>query len=362
MTSAALAALLWGVALFRLTRTLARPHAGALRALTIALFAIAVGATVNVPAVAAAVDSAAHWPNVTAAIQNATIVVTAAGNQVMLLHLDRGAQLRPAAVSLRWCAAAATCVAVVVLFIVAGRGPVVFGQAFGTGVGATGWLAVARVVAYLYSFPVLVEVAWLCRRQSTRTSLGAGVALLGVGAAAVSVALMLRLVYLGGRALDTWAPLVVYSAGSIALDLGGLLIAVSVVLTPVSGWVRGTVSLRTLASLWSAVVAAQPRVLSRSPDVGGAAEAAEHRVVQIQDGLYMMALTRGSTVTSSTPLKIGPRRAAARIAAWVADPQDQGVRLDMFAAPEGMPDAEWVRLIADAYRRNEPTAAKETTR
>lgn len=362
MAATALAVLLWGAALFRLTRTLARPHAGALRALTIALFAVAVGATVNVPAVAAAVNSAAHWPYVTAAIQNAAIVVTAAGNQVMLLYLDRGAQLRPAAVSLRWWAAAATCVAVVLFFFVAGRGPVVSGQAFGTGVGATGWLAVARVVAYLFSFPVLVEVAWLCRRQSTRTSLGAGVAVLGVGAAAVAVALMLRLVYLGARELDTAVPAVVYTAGSIALDLGGLLVAVSVVLTPASGWLRGTVSLRTLTSLWTAVVAAQPRVLSRSPDVRGAQGTAEHRVVQIQDGLYLMALTRGSTVASTTPPEIEPRRAAARIAAWVADPEDQGVRLDMFAAPEGLPDAEWVRLIAEAYRRNEHTAARATAR
>lgn len=362
MAATALAVLLWGAALFRLTRTLARPHAGALRALTIALFAVAVGATVNVPAAAAVVNSVLRWPDATAAIQNAATVVTAAGNQVMLLYLDRGAQLRPAAVRNRSCAAAATFGVVILFFLAAGRGPVVSAQAFGTGVGATGWLGAARVVTYLYSFPVLIEVVWLCRRQSTRTSLGAGVAVLGVGAAAVAVALVLRLVYLGAVALDAVVPSVVYSAGSVALNLGGLLVAVSMVLAPVSGWLRGTVSLRTLTSLWTAVGAAQPRVLCRSPEVHGAAAIADHRVVQIQDGLYLMALTRGSAVTSTASPEIAAPCAAARIAAWVADPEDQGVSLDMFVAPQGLPDAEWVRLIADAYRQIKHTGAEDTVR
>lgn len=352
--------LLWGAAAFRLTRSLARPHAAALRALTIALFAIAVGATMNVPAAASAVKSGLGWTNATAAIQDAAVVVTAAGNQVMLLHLDRGARLRPAAVRNRWCAAAAACAAVFLLVFAAGRGPMTSTADFGTGVGATGWLGAARVVAYLYALPVLVEVVLLCRRQATKTNLGLGVAVLGVGAGFTLLAVLLRLVYLGARALGVTTPSIVYPAGSAALDLGGLLIALSTVLAPVAEWVRGRVDLRTLTPVWAAVVAAQPQAVSRSPHVHGAAATAEHRVVQIQDGLYLMALTRGAAVTSTVPPESEPPRAAARIAAWVADPKDQGVSLDMFAAPESLPDADWVRLIAEAYRHIKRTAAPET--
>lgn len=360
MAVVVVASLLWAAALFRFARSRARPHAGALRALTIALFAIAVAATMNVPAAASAVKFVLGWPNATAAIQDAAVVVTAAGNQVMLLHLDRGSQLRPAAVRYRWCAAATVCAAVFLLVLAAGRGPVASTAAFGTGVGATGWLGAARVVAYLYALPVLVEVVLLCRRQATRTNLGIGVAVLGVGAGFTLLAVLLRLVYLVARALVVTTPSIVYVAGSAALDLGGLLIALSTVLAPVAEWVRGRVDLRTLTPVWTAVVAAQPQAVSRSPRVRGAAATAEHRVVQIQDGLYLMALTRGSAVTSTAPPEFEPPRAAVRIAAWVADPKDQGVSLDMFAAPGSLLDADWVRLIAEAYRRIKRTSALET--
>ena len=172
--------LLWAAALVRLVRGRRRRHAGSLHAITVALFAIALAGTVDIPYISTLMDRMTRWTNTGPALKSVCIIVAAAANQVMLLHLVRGRSLRRRDVKVRWWAAAAASALSLVLFAAAGRLPV--DDMFTRDLGVHPWAAASRLLVELYAAYVLslvallgsVSVTWPRCDGATRLHLGVG--------------------------------------------------------------------------------------------------------------------------------------------------------------------------------------------
>ena len=130
MDTIGVAVLLWLAAGIRIWRSAQKPHAAGLRALAIALVAIAIAATVNIQVVATWVDTTSRWANIGDLVKQITIVVAACGNQVMLLHLQADSSGDTAGVYRdeparrirgHWAVAAGVSALSMMLFLIGGR-------------------------------------------------------------------------------------------------------------------------------------------------------------------------------------------------------------------------------------------------
>ena len=232
------ALLLWCAAGFRWWRLAQRPHAPALRAIAIALVAIAVAATVNVPSIARGLDRLVDWPNIADVIKQIGIVIAACGNQMMLLHLDRGTDMGPNAARARWTLAGVVSLGSVALFLAAGRVQEAAGDHFAEAYAGTRWLAESRLLVTVYAGLMLGAVVVLCVRHATATALGRGVVVVGAGAAVMVVYCVLRVVYIGGHRLGYAVPASLYTAGTDLAKLGLPLVAIGTLAPAAEAWLR----------------------------------------------------------------------------------------------------------------------------
>lgn len=216
-------------------------------------------------------------------------------------------------------------------------------------IGGHHWAAASRLVVELYAAYVLSKVALLCRRELNRSPLGRGLALLGAGAATLVVHAALRMAYIGGNALGLGVPVGVFRVGSVVAALGLGLVAIGTMATPVEQALRARLELRNLTPLWRDTTGSAPQSMSRNFVPGGAAASVDHRVVQVQDAMYLMAVDRGSDGAEIGD-ELPPSRAA-RISRWVSDESDQSVTPAHLAAPVGVSDRTWIQMIASQHRR-----------
>jgi hypothetical protein len=214
MDTIGVAVLLWLAAGIRIWRSAQKPHAAGLRALAIALVAIAIAATVNIQVVATWVDTTSRWPNIGDLVKQITIVIAACGNQVMLLHLQAdssgdtaGAYHDEPARRIRghWAVAAGVSALSMMLFLIGGRYREV-GTEFARIYAGTPWLSDSRVVVTVYAAVILCFVVRLCLKQVERSALGRGILLLAVGSAIVVIYCVARIVFLLGHRIGIAVP------------------------------------------------------------------------------------------------------------------------------------------------------------
>ncbi len=335
------AAALWLAAAFRLVRLRQRPHSRSLRAMTIALAALAFGATMTIPPVARAIDAVSHVPDLSSAFKETGIVLTAAAVELMLSLVRWGPALTRRAVCARWVVAAAVAVVALAMAFLAGPG-------VNWGVEGTGpWIAESRLLVTAYSMIVLVRVVVLCVRNRTATALGRGVVVMGTGAAVVVIYCVVRGEYLLTARYFSTPPVWVYDVGTRLASVGLALIALGTVLAPMEQWVRARRGLARLDPLWRALDV-RPVPMGHAPPRWVEAEIKlDYRIVQIQDALYLRALDtevppRGCTAGSV------PERAA-QIPAWLEN-HDNPISMETLSTPAGWTDRAWMLAVARAYR------------
>jgi len=354
LTSDPAVGLLWVAAILRLFRGRQRPHAASLQSITVALFAIALAGTVDIAPVSEALGRWVHWPNIGSALKNVGIVVAAVANQVMLLHLDRGSALTRRSITRRWRIAGVVSAVSLALFFAGGRYPQ--NPSFVLATAGEPWVSDSRLVVTVYAAYVLTAVTILCRRQITWTPLGRGLGVLGSGAALMVAYSVLRVVYLGGHSVGIDVPDWVYAAGSDTSALGLALVALGTLLPSLEQAWRSRRDLRHLHDLWADTTGQAPAAASGGPKSGDATIQAAHRVVQIQDALYLLTLKRSENGTSD--LLGTPAERAARIARWVRDLDDHEIGPRDLATPPGMSDHAWIGLIAERHRQPTGTLRK----
>jgi len=342
-------ALLWAAAIFRLVRSLQLRHSTHLHAITAALVSIALAGTVTLSSVSDAINDLAHTPNFAEAVKNVAIVWAAAFNVLMFFSITKTGGLTRPRVVRHLGVATAVSVVTVVLFLLAA--PTDSYDDFTRQTAGMPWIAGSRMAATLYAGVVLASVTRLCfasPRGSMRS--GRGFSLLGTGTAVMVLYCFTRL----GFFVSAWAGRpngVLYNLGSSLATVGLILIAVGVLLTPIKEWVTSWLEIRHLDPLWRAVQQHEPTVAVPS-SLGGAVGKVEHRVVQIEDGLTLMAAKPSTPVSRPTGISsIGPRE----LAAWVRNPSVAPVTptlADLHPAP-GQNHVVWIHHIAGAYRDDE---------
>jgi len=340
-------ALLWAAALFRLVRSVQLRHSTSLHSITAALVSIALAGTVTLPVVSDAINEVADTPNFAEAVKNVAIVWAAAFNVLMFFSITKTGGLTRRRVARHLSVAAAVSVLTVVLFLLAD--PVASYDDFTRQTAGLRWIAESRMAATIYAGVVLASVTRLCfasPRGAIRS--GRGLALLGTGTGVMVAYCFARLgFFVSARAGSPSDGL--YNVGSVLATVGLALIAVGVLLTPIKEWFVSRREARHLEPLWLAVQQREPTVVIPS-SVGGAAGLVEHRVVQIEDGLTLMA-SHPTNVGSTTvaPSQVG----LVEVARWVRDPATAAVNpsLEDLRPGVGQSHAEWVHDLATAFRQ-----------
>lgn len=358
MAATVVAVLLWLAAGMRIWRSWQKRHADALRAIAIALVAIAVAATVNIPEVARWVDDTCGWPNAADLIKQIGIVVAACANQVMLLHLQTAPGEEPPAagrIRARWAAAGAVSALSVMLFLIGGRHREV-GTEFARVYAGTRWLSESRLVVTIYAAVILSLVVRLCFKQWDRSALGRGVLILAAGAAVMVIYCIARTIFLVGHRFGYAVPNSVFDFGTHCVQLGLPLVAIGTLLPAFETWLRARGDLARLAPLWNHLAPTLPMVAAGdTPRNAELSLVADHRVVQVQDGLYLLAQLAGLPA-GSTPLarNRNPEVDARTIALWLRGGAPGDVTVEMLATPAQLTDRAWCVLVARSFAQTSP--------
>jgi hypothetical protein len=357
MDTIGVAVLLWLAAGIRIWRSAQKPHAAGLRALAIALVAIAIAATVNIPVVATWVDTTSRWPNIGDLVKQITIVIAACGNQVMLLHLQADSSGDTAGtyhdeparrIRGHWAAAAAVSALSMMLFLIGGRYREV-GTEFARIYAGTPWLSDSRVVVTVYAAVILCFVVRLCLKQVERSALGRGILLLAVGSAVVVIYCVARIVFLLGHRIGIAVPNSVFDFGTICIDIGLPLVALGTLVPAFEMWRRARRDLRGLSPLWEHLVPIMPVVGGGDPPRDAELSlVADHRVVKIQDGLYVLGQRSGLPDGTVIENRL-PRADAAALSAWLRGDPTSNATLAMLQTPSHLTDREWSVLIARTF-------------
>ena len=353
MTAVVVAVMLWAAAAMRTWRSVQKRHASGLRAIAVALIAIAVAATVNIPEVARWVDDVVGWPNIADLIKQIGIVVAACGNQVMLLHLQTApGEMPPDAgrIRARWNGAAAVSVLSVALFLIGGRHHEA-GAQFARVYAGTPWLSESRLVVTLYAAVILSLVVRLCIKQLDRSALGRGVLILAAGAGVMVIYCIARTIFLVGRRLGAAVPMSVFDLGTHLAQLGLPLVAIGTLLPAFETWLRARRDLKSLTPLWTHLAPTLPMVGGGEPPAHAELSLiADHRVVKVQDGLYLLAQLAGLPEGSGgLERNRDPRSDAAAVAGWLNGGPTTSVTVSMLATPAQLSDRAWCVLIARSF-------------
>lgn len=350
MAALLVAVMLWAAAGMRAWRSLQKRHAAGLRAIAIALIAIAVAATVNIPDVARWVDDTSGWPNIADLIKQIGIVVAACSNQVMLLHLQTASGEKPpdaGRIRARWNGAATVSVLSVVLFLLGGRHREA-GAQFARVYAGTPWLSESRLVVTVYAAVILSLVVRLCLKQLDRSALGRGVLILAAGAGVMVTYCIARTIFLVGHRLGAAVPTSVFDLGTHLAQLGLPLVAIGTLLPAFETWLRARRDLDSLAPLWKHLAPTMTMVgAGELPRHAELSLIADHRVVKVQDGLYLLAQLAGLPEGSAGLARNRDAGSdAAAIADWLRGRSATGVSVAMLATPAQLNDRAWCVLIA----------------
>lgn len=350
------AVVLWTAALFRGWRSFQNPHSRSLRAIAVALTGIAISATVNVALVAREVDAWTGWPNVGELVKELGIVLSACATLVMFWHLTRGPSTEEGeswrrVTQVCWGVASMVGCVALILFVAGGRTAEANGINFNLINASRPWIAESSLLVTAYAVVILALVAWLCARQATTSPLGRGITVLAAACVVLVLYGVARMVYIGGHRYGLDVPLNVYTAGTYLSELGLPLLALGSLVAPGELYVRSRRELRRMARLWEWVTSKQPGSVTHEPRWRELSHVVEHKATQIQDALYLTALSRG--LGSGSPTPTDARVRARGVVSWLLgdDSTCDAVSLKWLSAPPEITSKEWVLLLAEEFKR-----------
>ncbi|MCF8587516.1 hypothetical protein L5G28_00545 [Gordonia sp. HY285] len=124
-----------------------------------------------------------------------------------------------------------------------------------------------------------------------------------------------------------------------------------------ASWFVARRDLRRTHRLWAALAAAHPEVATGDYQSATPVLAANDRVSQILDGLYLHA-GAGLITPGDEPDHGTPRARARQIATWLHETEVTPIDPDKLTTPDDLSDRRWVQLIAREYEKAPPARAQ----
>jgi len=358
----AVTAVFWLAALTRAWRWHRAPGSPALRAITIALLAIAVALTLDLPAVQHALAEGplnSGTPDNIADLGKQLAIITGAwACQSLLLHLTRGAQATSDSERARAALAltvAAVSTAIYLVPLVSPRR----GVEPGAGI-AVPFITESRLLVLLYAGTVLFFVMRLCWTHTGGGTLGSGVTVMGAGCGVMVAYAITRITYFSAAHYGHTLLPGVYHLGDLLQVLGLGLIAVGTLIPRVGRELAGRRARRAYAELeplWQLVTSRVPGVVfATTPSRDVTAFQLDRRVIEIQDALVVLA---DDLPRPAAPAVQAEDAAAARLAAALASTTsstrvvvDATTASDtepaMIAPPAGTDPVSWLVQVSRA--------------
>jgi hypothetical protein len=208
----------------------------------------------------------------------------------------------------------------------------------------------------VYAAVILSLVVRLCLRQLDRSALGRGVLILAAGAGVMVVYCIARTVFLVGHRLGEPVPAWVFDVGTVLAGVGLPLVAIGTLLPAIETWLRARRDLMSLAPLWMHLAPTVPALGGGDPP--GHAElslVADHRVVKIQDGLYLLAQLADLPAGSDGLVRVRDAEAdAAALAGWLRGGPTLDITVATLTTPAQLTDRAWCVLIARNFADASP--------
>lgn len=335
-------------------------------AMIVALGNLAVVAALNWLPAALLVDTALHWPNISVALSQMALVMSAAGSCVMITSVasTRGSSFTRRLAAAQYGLATIIAVATLVLFLNDGREPEMAPKEYlAHNVGLPGevfdWL-----VPLLYVLLALTVVAWVGMRLSSASRRGRALLLFTAGMALIVVASA----YLVTRAVGRRQLLGIGTALTLLLCAMAV-VAAGALLPTVEDWIGARRELRLIEPLRREMERRHPDigigVRPRGPLVFRVAE----QLSLISDALYLegaLAQQLGGPAGDGPgpPPDVGATEQAYAVAAWIKAGRDQVATAfpgrSWLRQPAECPDRDWILEIARQYRAlvNGPSQAR----
>ena len=344
------AGVFWTAAGVRAWRWRRNPGSPALRAIAIALLAIAIAMTLDIPYVRDLFTGGQDDPsafNPGSIGKQIAIVVGAWACQSLLLHLTNGPAATAASERRRALMALTVGTAATAVYFARGltstREPDPR-----TGLEQP-WAVEARLIVFVYAGVVLFFVARLCWQHRGGGSLARGVTVMGAGAGVMSLFAVARCVELAGGAYAEVNVRGLSHTADILQMIGLSLIAVGTLLP----WVGTTARARRMQKAHDELRPLWEFVTARVPTVVFAAGEPEHRTIDWQLGRRVVEIQDGLVILAPQLRNRDGEKSAAQFARALVDlSPDQG-RLVVnptggvdLSPPTGISETSWLREIS----------------
>ena len=321
-------------------------------AMIVALGNLAVVAALNWPPLALLVDTALGWPNISVALSQVALVLSAAGSCVMITSVAAGVTRRLAVI--QYGLAAVIAVATLILFLNDGREAEMAPKEYlARNVGLPGEV-LDWVVPLVYVLLALSVVAWVGMRLSSASRRGRALLLFTAGMALILAASAYFVTRAVGR-----SQLVGVGTALALLLCAMAVVATGALLPTFEDWIGARRELRLIEPLRAEMERRHPDigigVRPRGPLVFRVAE----RLSLLSDALYLEGSLAQQVSGSSgdgpeVPVDVGAVEQARAVAAWIEAGRDEvGTAFpgrSWLRQPADCPDRDWILEIARQYR------------
>lgn len=309
-------------------------------AMIVALSSLAVLTALNWPPLTRLIDAAFGWPNISEALSQVALIVSAAGSCVMITSVSTGRAHRATRrlAGMQYAVAAVVAAATLALFFNAGRQPQMTPQEYLSRSGGSGH-ALVWLIPLLYAVATLAVVAWVGLRLADSSRRGRALFIFAVGIALIAVAVALLLRGVSAAALVLLCALGVVGAGAL--------------LPAVEDWAAARRELRLINPLLSELERRHPDLGIGERPRGPLPFRVAEQLSLISDGLYLEAATTaagGPGRDESRPAGVAPARQAAVIARWIREgSRGRFPGAGWLRQPPDYSDRDWILEIARSY-------------
>ena len=333
-------------------------------AMIVALGNLAVVAAMNWPPLTLLVDTASGWPNISVALSQVALVMSAAGSCVMITSVaaTRGSAVTRRLAVIQYGVAVMIAAVSLILFLNDGREPEMAPKEYlARNIGLPGevfdWL-----VPLLYVLLALTVVAWVGMRLSSASRRGRALLVFTAGMTLIVAASA----YFVTRAVGG-SQLVGVGTALAMLLCAMAIVAAGALLPTFEDWVGARRELRLIEPLRQEMERRHPDigigVRPRGPLVFRVAE----RLSLLSDALYLegsLAQQRSGSGGDGPeiPVDISAAEQARAVAAWIHAGRDEVGQAfpgrSWLRQPAECPDREWILEIARQYRELTNSAVK----
>ena len=320
-------------------------------AMIVALGNLAVVAALNWPPLTLLVDTALGWPNISVALSQVALVMSAAGSCVMITAVAAGVTRRLAVI--QYGLATVIAAATLILFLNDGREPEMAPKEYLThNVGLPGevfdWL-----VPMLYVLLALTVVAWVGIRLSSASRRGRALLLFTAGMTLIVAASAYFVTRAVGR-----SQLVGVGTALTLLLCAMAIVAAGALLPTFEDWIGARRELRIIEPLRAEMERRHPAigigVRPRGPLVFRVAE----QLSLLSDALYLegslaQQVSGDPGDGTEAPVDGGAAEQARAVAAWIQAGRADGTAFpgrNWLRQPGECPDRDWILEIARQYR------------